>query len=236
MSSSPVSQAQRRADRRRRALDLVLGSVLFVLTLPLMLVIAASCAIALQASPIFVQDRIGRDGQTFRFLKIRTLRPDVPAYVDKHQLDLTRVPRLCRVVRRLHLDELPQLALVVVGRMSLVGPRPEMAHLHDALPVEFTSVRTSVRPGCTGFWQISDGCTGLIGEAPQYDRFYVAHRGVRFDLWVLFHTALKMVGRPQFPQIEDVPAGVLVPVVPELVELTTATATDTDVVPVAVGQ
>jgi lipopolysaccharide/colanic/teichoic acid biosynthesis glycosyltransferase len=199
--------------------DLVLGSLLLVVTLPLVVLVALGCAISLRSWPVFVQDRIGRDGRTFRFVKLRTLRPDTPAYVDKHQLDQARIPRYCRLVRRLHLDELPQLALVVLGRMSLVGPRPEMAHLNDTLPADFAAERTSVRPGCTGFWQISDACTGLIGDAPEYDRFYVAHRGVRFDLWVLGHTAVKMLGRPRFPKIEDVPSWVVEPVGAEVVEL-----------------
>jgi lipopolysaccharide/colanic/teichoic acid biosynthesis glycosyltransferase len=212
VTTSTASQAQRRADRRRRAVDVVLGSILLVLALPVMVVVAIVCAVALRAQPVFVQDRIGRDGSTFRFVKLRTLRPSVPAYVDKTQLHLEEIPRLCRLVRRVHLDELPQLALVVRGRMSLVGPRPEMAHLNDALPADFAVERTSVRPGCTGFWQISDGCTGLIGESPEYDRFYVVHRSVRFDLWVLGHTILKMLGRPQFPGIDDVPSWVVEPV------------------------
>jgi lipopolysaccharide/colanic/teichoic acid biosynthesis glycosyltransferase len=199
--------------------DLVLGSLLLVVTLPLVVLVALGCAISLRAWPVFVQDRIGRDGETFRFVKLRTLRRDTPAYVDKHQLDQAQIPRYCRLVRRLHLDELPQLALVVLGRMSLVGPRPEMAHLNDVLPADFAAERTSVRPGCTGFWQISDACTGLIADAPEYDRYYVANRGVRFDLWVLGHTAVKMVGRPQFPKIEDVPAWVVEPVGAEVVEL-----------------
>lgn len=212
------TEAQRGADRRRRALDLVLGSVLLVLAIPVMLAVALGCAIALRAQPVFVQDRIGRHGRTFRFVKLRTLSTDVPRYVDKHQLDQSRIPRFCRLVRRLHLDELPQLALVVRGRMSLVGPRPEMAHLHSDLPAELAEVRTSVRPGCTGFWQVSEACTGLIGDSPEYDRWYVAHRGVRLDLWVLWHTLAKMVGRPRYPRITDVPAFVVAPVGGELVE------------------
>ena len=209
MTTTATSQAHRRADRRRRVLDLLLGSLLFVTALPLMVVVVVVCAIALRSNPIFVQDRIGRDGRTFRFVKLRTLPPDVPAYIDKHQLDQSRIPKVCRLVRRLHLDELPQLGLVVLGRMSLVGPRPEMAHLHHALPADFSAVRTSVRPGCTGFWQIGEGCTGLIGDAPQFDAFYVAHRSLRLDLWVLGHTALKMAGRPRFPQIDRVPAWIV---------------------------
>lgn len=236
MTSRIVSKAQRRADQRRRALDLVLGSVLLVLTLPVVLVVAVVCAVALRANPVFVQDRIGRDGRTFRFVKLRTLPADVPAYVDKHQLDQARIPRVCRLVRRLHLDELPQLLLVVSGKMALVGPRPEMAHLHDGLPAAFAAERTSVRPGCTGFWQISEGCTGLIGDAPEYDRYYVAHRGAALDLWVLVHTARKMIGRPAFPHIGDVPSWVVDAVPGEVVDAGLRHEGEPVALPVAAGQ
>lgn len=233
MTSSTASEAQRRADRRRRSLDLVLGSLLLVLALPVMLVVALGCAIALRAQPVFVQDRIGRDGRPFRFVKLRTLPTSVPAYVDKHQIDEGAVPRFCLVVRRLHLDELPQLGLVVLGRMSLVGPRPEMAHLHHRLPADVAAMRTSVRPGCTGFWQVSEACTALIGDAPEFDRYYVEHRSVRLDLWVLRHTLAKMVGRPRFPEISDVPTFVVEPAGIELLE--PALRHDPEPVPLTVG-
>jgi lipopolysaccharide/colanic/teichoic acid biosynthesis glycosyltransferase len=233
---SSSTQAQRRADRRRRALDLILGSVLLVLATPVMLVVALGCSIALRAQPVFVQDRIGRNGATFRFVKLRTLSPDVPPYVDKHQLDQARIPRFCRLVRRLHLDELPQLLLVVRGRMSLVGPRPEMAHLHSLLPADLAAERTSVRPGCTGFWQVSDACTGLIGDAPEYDRWYVTHRGAGLDLWVLWHTLAKMIGRPRYPRIADVPFFLITPELGDLVEPAMRHEPELVAVPVAAGR
>ena len=91
-------------------------------------------------------------------MKMRTLPTSCPSYTDKHQLDHVHIPAFCRLLRRLHLDELPQLVLVLWGHMSLVGPRPEMRHLHEQIDPDFARVRTSTRPGCTGLWQISEAC------------------------------------------------------------------------------
>lgn len=189
----------------RRALDIVVSAGLLFLTLPIILLAAVGSAASLRARPFFTQQRVGRNGDSFQFIKIRTLPADTPAYVDKHQLDPATIPPFCALLRRLHLDELPQLLLVLRGRMSLVGPRPEMAYLHAALPEDFAALRTSVRPGCTGLWQVSEGCTDLIGSSPEYDRYYLGQRTLRFDLWVLYRTALKMVGLGGTITLGDVP-------------------------------
>jgi lipopolysaccharide/colanic/teichoic acid biosynthesis glycosyltransferase len=204
-----AERSKQRSDTYRRALDIVVSAILLVLALPVIVIAAVGSAVSLRALPFFVQHRVGRDGQLFTFIKVRTLPPDTPAYIDKHQLDARRIPPFCALLRRLHLDELPQLALVLVGRMSLVGPRPEMAVLHDELPTDFARLRTSVRPGCTGLWQISHGCTGLISNTPKYDSFYLRQRTLRFDLWVVGRTALKMTGLKGTVSLDDVPAWVL---------------------------
>lgn len=196
----------RRIDRYRRAFDVVVSAVLLLVVLPVIVVTAVGSAVSLRAWPLFSQDRIGRDGQVFRFYKIRTLRLDVPGYTDKHQLDAAHIPPFCRMLRTLHLDELPQLALVLTGRMSLVGPRPEMPHLHARMPLGFARLRTSIRPGCTGMWQISTASTDLIGAAPEYDAFYVGRRTLRLDVWVLVRTALNMVGVGRCITLAQVPA------------------------------
>lgn len=183
-----------RADMYRRAFDVAVSALLIVATLPILLVILVASAVVLRTGPVFSQERVGRDGQPFRFVKVRTLPLTVPAYVDKYELEHHRIPRLCQLLRSLHLDELPQLYLVLVGRMSLVGPRPEMACLHEQMTPAFAAERTAVRPGCTGLWQVSENATGLILDAPEYDRFYLAHRSLRLDLWILYRTALKMIG------------------------------------------
>jgi lipopolysaccharide/colanic/teichoic acid biosynthesis glycosyltransferase len=189
----------------KRAADLLIATVLIVLTLPIVLVSAIGSAIALRAWPFFVQRRVGWDGRTFRFVKLRTLPTSTPAYLLKNDLELSEVPRFTRALRRLHLDELPQLFLVLTGRLSLVGPRPEMVAFHERLDPAFAAERTSVRPGCTGLWQIGLGCTGLIGEAPEYDRYYLRNQSLALDLWILFRTGLLMLGLSGLVGLEDVP-------------------------------
>ena len=190
----------------KRAFDLLFASLLLLVTLPITIGAALGSAIVLRAWPFFVQRRTGLDGRSFRFLKIRTLPTSTPAYLLKNELCVERMPTFTRGLRRLHFDELPQLFLVLGGRMSLVGPRPEMVEFHDRLNADFAAARTSVLPGCTGLWQIGEGCTGLIGESPEYDRFYLRHRGLRLDLWILGQTVLMMLGRRELVCLTDVPA------------------------------
>lgn len=194
-SAAARSQRSRRLSSvASRALDLAVSSVLIVLTLPLLLFALLGSSLSLRAWPLFTQERVGRDGSLFRFVKVRTLPPDTPRYTDKHRLKGTEIPAFCAVLRRLHLDELPQLFLVLRGHMTLVGPRPEMAWLHEQMPPAFARARTAVRPGATGLWQVSEAAAGLIHEAPHYDLYYLAHRSPRLDLWVLLRTARKMLG------------------------------------------
>ena len=189
----------------KRAADILIASVLLVLTLPLVAVSAIGSAIVLRAWPFFVQQRVGRDGRAFRFIKIRTLPTSTPAYLLKNDLEIDQLPRFVRALRRLHLDELPQLFQVLTGRLSLVGPRPEMVAFHERLDADFALDRTTVRPGCTGLWQIGHGCTGLIGDSPEYDRFYLRHQSLRLDLWILARTTLLMLGLAGLVGIDDVP-------------------------------
>lgn len=187
----------------KRVLDVLVATTLLLLTLPVLLLALLGSAVALRAWPFFVQERVGLDGRTFRFLKIRTLPPSTPAYADKYELTSVRIPAFTQALRRLHLDELPQLLLVLTGRMSLVGPRPELPNLHERLDPAFARLRTSVRPGCTGPWQVSDKREGLIGEAPEYDAYYVQHQSLRLDAKVLAHTARQMLGFDRPLRLDD---------------------------------
>lgn len=193
----------------RRAFDVCVSALLVLIALPIVLLAATGSALTLRAWPFFSQGRIGLAGERFRFLKVRTLHPDVPGYIDKHQLDTSQIPPFCRLLRQLHLDELPQLLLVLQGKMSLVGPRPEMGYLHRRMPTAFAELRTSVRPGCTGLWQVSVASSELISESPRYDCFYLAHRTLRLDLWVLYRTVLNMLGVGRLITLDDVPSWTL---------------------------
>lgn len=189
----------------KRLIDVFAGLALGLLAVPVILVLAIVSAITFGAWPFFVQNRVGLDGRTFRFVKLRTLPPTAPPAADKYAIAEIPTPRLMQRIRLLHLDELPQLLLVVTGRMSLVGPRPELPVLHARFDPQVAEDRVSVRPGCTGLWQISPASFGLIAEDASYDRAYLANRSARLDLWILWRTALVLIGRGRLVDLDDVP-------------------------------
>jgi len=188
----------------KRTIDVVVGTFLAVLALPLILLIAAAQAVSLRAWPFFVQTRIGTRGVPFRIVKVRTLPASTDHYADKRAIESIPLTWLSRTLRRTHLDELPQLFLVPVGRMSLVGPRPEMAFLHEQMPPSFARRRTEVRPGCTGLWQIGQDCAGLIVESPGYDLHYVENQSVLLDLWIVWRSVATVLGA-ETVTLSDIP-------------------------------
>lgn len=183
---SAMSQTQRSA-------EWLLALVLAIVTLPLLALTAAASALAYRASPFFVHQRIGRQGRPFTFVKVRTLPPTTSRYADKHSIARTAIPRSMQLVRKTHLDELPQLWMVLTGHLSLVGPRAEMAMLHERISARAAAERLSVRPGVTGLWQVSVHCDGLICDRVEYDRLYVQHRNPMLDAWILWKTVEKML-------------------------------------------
>lgn len=189
----------------RRGIDIVTSLSLAVITLPLVLALAIVSAISFRAWPIFCQERVGRGGGLFCCLKVRTLPTTVPSFTDKHDLARYHTPAFWRFVRSSHIDELPQLYVVLIGKMSMVGPRPEMEYLHDSMTPPFGSLRTSVRPGCTGLWQVSTSSGKLIQDAQEYDQFYLENRGLRLDLWIWIQTIRLMTGFGRAITIADVP-------------------------------
>lgn len=192
------------ARRSKRAAEFVVALVLATLTLPLQLLCLALSAASFRANPLFMQTRVGRGQQPFRFMKIRSLPTEAPSEAPKGEIALVANSWVGKILRRTHLDELVQLWSVVTGTMSLVGPRPEMLGLSSTYPSDFVELRTTVRPGVTGLWQISVGSQGLIGETPQFDAFYVVNSNWRLDLWICVRTVSKMVGG-QMVELADVP-------------------------------
>ena len=193
----------------KRAFDVVVGSLLALVILPVLLVIAVGSAVVFRTWPIFVQPRVGRDGRTFALLKLRSMPRTAPVALDKYTLHDVRIPAWGRLLRRTHLDELPQLLLVPFGGMSLVGPRPEMPVICDRYLPEILEARQSVRPGCTGLWQVSRALTGMIYEAPEYDLAYVANVGLRLDVWVLVKSVSAILLHRPIESLDDVPASLL---------------------------
>ena len=210
----------------KRSIDIVVSAVLLAIVLPVIIVSVLATAISLRAWPLFTQTRIGRDGRPFRIIKVRTLPRSTPPYVAKTELTLQHVPPFSRMLRKLHLDELPQLFLVLIGKMSLVGPRPEMPQLHERFDPAFAVRREGVRPGCTGLWQISETCNGLIYEHPEFDEYYIANRSLALDLWIMRRSIALLLpfGQPALVRYAELPRPVVRPSESREVTATAASA------------
>jgi lipopolysaccharide/colanic/teichoic acid biosynthesis glycosyltransferase len=179
-----------------KSVDLVLGMSLMLISLPVMLVVALAVKADSRGPVLYRQVRVGEGGKEFQLRKFRSMRIDaendgVPRW--SHAGD-PRVTRVGRILRRWRLDELPQLLDVLIGRMSLVGPRPERPEFVEILRREYPSydLRHLVRPGLTGWAQVRHSYTASTegaGHKLEYDLYYVAHRSVVFDLKILADTA-----------------------------------------------
>lgn len=178
----------------KRLTDLILSSLLLVLLAPLFLLIALLIRLDSPGPAFFSQERVGRRGELFRMYKFRSMQVGSRPYSFSPATPLDpRITRIGRVLRRTSLDELPQLANVLLGQMSLVGPRPEMPFIVNGYTSEQRQ-RLQVTPGITGLWQLSADRAFLIHENIQYDLYYIRNRGFFMDLAILMHTFFAMRG------------------------------------------
>ena len=199
------------ADAVRRALDVVVCSVLLAVFLVPMVLIAVAVRLEDRGPAVFRQERVGRDGRRFTLLKFRTmfrggddrrlreliareLRGEDTSEDGSTKLgNDRRVTRIGAFLRRTSLDELPQLINVLRGEMTLVGPRPCLDWEAEMFPPEFTP-RFSVTPGLTGLWQVSGRSTLGTLEMLALDVRYVRIRSLRTDLGILLRTLPAMLG------------------------------------------
>ncbi|MBW3664454.1 MAG: sugar transferase [Actinobacteria bacterium] len=139
-----------RDERRKRAFDLAVGGALFIVALPVLLAGALAAALSTRSHGFFVQARVGRHGEVFKVVKLRTMRNGAGSPLHVTIGGDVRITRVGRFLRRSRLDELPQLINVLHGSMSLVGPRPDVADALAFIDADARAELLSVRPGLTG--------------------------------------------------------------------------------------
>jgi sugar transferase (PEP-CTERM system associated) len=179
----------------KRVFDLCCSTVLILMSMPVMLVTAVLIALESSGPVLYSQERVGLGGRPFKVVKFRSMRTDAekdgkPRWAAAQD---DRVTRVGRVIRKLRIDELPQLFGVLGGRMSLVGPRPERQFFVDQLTqdIPFYAVRHSVKPGVTGWAQVKYQYGASMedsAEKLQYDLYYVKNNTLFLDLVILFET------------------------------------------------
>lgn len=175
----------------KRLFDVVVSALaLLILGIPMLLLMPVIRADS-PGPAIFRQERLGKGGKPFVIYKYRTMQMDAerdgPQWARAHDVRCTKLGRL---LRRRHIDELPQLVNVLRGEMSLVGPRPERACFYQEFEryIRGFSQRLQVTPGITGWAQINGGYELLPEEKILFDMEYIRHRSVMFDIRCLLGT------------------------------------------------
>jgi lipopolysaccharide/colanic/teichoic acid biosynthesis glycosyltransferase len=179
----------------RRAFDVLVAAVALVLTSPVLALSVVAIRLETKGHPIYRQRRIGKDGRPFDVLKLRTMvagAESMGSGLAVNEGD-PRITRVGAVLRRLSIDELPNLVNVLRGDMAIVGPRP-------TVPVQVEQYtdrqrgRLSVRPGITGWAQVNGRTSLPWDERIELDLWYVEHRSWRLDLRILLRTAAIVLG------------------------------------------
>ena len=180
-------------DAAKRIGDITASIVLLILLLPPLLLLAALVRLDSPGPAFFRQRRVGKDGREFMLWKFRSMHVDVSRYSPSPTTDFDlRLTRFGRLIRRVSLDELPQLFNVLKGEMSLVGPRPEMPFIVD----RYTALerrRLTVKPGLTGLWQVSPARAFPIHKNLQYDLHYIQHQNLVLDGAILLRTIVAVI-------------------------------------------
>jgi sugar transferase (PEP-CTERM system associated) len=185
---------------KKRAFDLVLSSVGFVLAAPLTILTALAVYLDSDGPILYCQERVGQHGKIFTVYKFRSMRVDAekegtPVWARSGD---NRVTRVGRIIRKTRLDELPQLWNVLRGDMSFVGPRPERPYFVEQLAREipFYQQRHSIKPGLTGWAQVKYQYGSSIEDAMEklrYDLYYIKHLSLALDLSIVFDTVKVIV-------------------------------------------
>jgi sugar transferase (PEP-CTERM system associated) len=187
----------------KRLVGFVLSLVMLVLLSPLLAIVAIAIKLDSKGPMLFSQERVGEDGKTFKVYKFRSMREDAeavsgPVWAEE---DDPRITRVGRIIRKLRIDELPQLWNVLKGDMSIVGPRPERPFFVEKLKtkIPYYKERFAVKPGVTGWAQVKYAYGATEEDALEklkYDLYYIKNMSLFMDLMVIFHTVkIVLLGR-----------------------------------------
>jgi len=186
--------------RTKRIFDVAISASILLFFSPLWLIVAIAIRIDSKGSILYKQERVGKDGKDFMIYKFRSMIQNAeeksgPQWAQKSD---PRVTRIGKWIRKLRIDEIPQLFNILKGEMSLIGPRPERRHFVEKFKQEipFYTRRLRVKPGITGWAQIKSGYDASFDNVKtklQYDLFYLENMSLRMDLKVIINTIYVML-------------------------------------------
>ncbi len=190
---------RRGTESLERVVSVVVATIGLVLLAPLLAAIAVAIKVGSRGPVFFVQDRVGKDGRPFGLLKFRTMHASDERRSEWVRDNDDRITTLGRWLRRFRLDEVPQLVNILKGEMNLVGPRPHPTCNVKTFTehIAYYPIRSTVRPGVTGWAQVRYGYANDLEEETEkmrYDLYYIKHRSLWLDARILLRTVLVVLG------------------------------------------
>lgn len=181
----------------RRFVEFFIAFILLLIFSPLMVIVAIVIRATSKGACIYTQDRMGLNGIPFKIYKFRSMKKVDDVVFQKYKyecehgiiskaVDDPRITTIGKFIRKYSIDELPQLFNVIKGNMSLIGPRPTIESLYTN-PYQI-KIRTVVRPGMTGLWQVKDRANSHITQQLAYDIEYIENLSMKLDLYILYKT------------------------------------------------
>jgi len=207
-------------DFTKRTIDIIGSAALIIILLPIYTVFALLIMLTTYGPVFYSPERVGKNGRIFKMLKFRSMRmykingriahaqeyletnPKLKKEYQKNSFKLQNDPRVTpigKILRRLSIDELPQLVNVLKGDMSLVGPRAyqkdELSHQQKVYPhtAKFVKMILKTRPGASGPWQVSGRSFINFDKRVEMDAIYVGRRSILYDLWIIIKTPIAMI-------------------------------------------
>lgn len=185
----------------KRTFDLFCSILMLIILMPFLLIIGLLVKITSRGPVFYLHERVGKEGKLFNVLKFRTMNIDerpleeifTPEQMEEYKeyykvKDDPRVTKFGKILRKISLDELPQLINIIRGQMSFVGPRPVMEEEIERLNDEEKVKYLSVTPGLTGYWAVNGRSATTYEKRLELELFYVEHQSLWLDFKILFKT------------------------------------------------
>lgn|SRR5699024_22167 len=185
--------------RIKRSIDVLVSFILLMILSPLLIITSLLILFTMPGPIFFMQNRIGYKGQPYSIFKFRSMKVDSEAESKfEFDKDIERLTAFGKLIRRLKIDELPQLLNVLKGDMSLVGPRPTIEQ-HTKLYTDYQKQRLNMKPGMTGLAQVNGNASLTWDERIEYDIKYIQKFSLFLDFRILLKTFLiVLMGEERF--------------------------------------
>ena len=182
----------------KSSIEFIFSLLLLIIAVPICILACIAIYVELRVNPIYTQKRVGLNGRVFKIYKLRSMYLDAekngPKWASENDERITKVGR---IIRKIRIDELPQLVNILKRDMSFIGPRPErpefIKEFIKCIP-DFND-RLLVKPGITGWAQVNGGYSLTPKEKLEFDKYYIKNRGFKLDLLILIKTIIVIFTR-----------------------------------------